>query len=379
MSAATPKLPTPRRRPTISDVARLCGLSKATVSKALNLSEDECPLLPETRERVIAAAASIGYRPSWRGRVLARRKSHMIGMLYDGRPHRKYSGRGSWNHPQRGVYWNIVDYLEQLLEGAGYSSTFVRLKDQQEHCEQVLGDQRFDGCLALGDLPEPALQALRQHQVPVVMIDTHHGAEWTQISVDEIQGMTTILQHLYDLGHRRITYYPGRGGTPFSVSAIRTEAYLSFMREAGLEPDEMFVGPVGAFVDQLLNGSYQPTAVLDFEHWSAVRALQELWRRGVRVPDDLSYASFNDTYPVDAVIPPLTVMALPSETIADKAWELLQQRINSDEPVAPQKVILSQHLVVRESTAPPRSRLSISSTAGVQPVQKNISQKEANR
>lgn len=370
MQSATPKSPTPRRRPTIADVARLCGLSKATVSKALNLSADDCPLLPETRQRVISAAASIGYRPSWRGRVLARRKSHMIGVLYDGRPYR--------GTIPRGVYWNIVDYLDELMEQAGYSSTFVRVKDQEEQCEQVLGDQRFDGCLSLGNLPQPALDTLKRYDIPAVLINTHLSSEWTQVSVDDVRGTYTILQHLYDLGHRRITYYPGRWNTPLPVAGIRSNAYLQFMKDAGLEPDELFVGPISTFVDRILHGPYKPTAVLDFEHWTAVRALQELWRRGVRVPEDLSYATFNDTYPVDAVIPPLTVMALPSQTIAEKAMELLLQRIDASEPVAPEQLVLSEHLVIRESTAPPRAELQISGVKATRPVPHPISQKEVN-
>src|SRR5690606_14777277 len=159
-----------------------------------------------------SAAASIGYRPSWRGRVLARRKSHMIGVLYDGRPYR--------GTIPRGVYWNIVDYLDELMEQAGYSSTFVRVKDQEEQCEQVLGDQRFDGCLSLGNLPQPALDTLKRYDIPAVLINTHLSSEWTQVSVDDVRGTYTILQHLYDLGHRRITYYPGRWNTPLPVAGI---------------------------------------------------------------------------------------------------------------------------------------------------------------
>ena len=59
----------------------------------------------------------------------------------------------------------------------------------------------------------------------------------------------------------------------------------------------------------------QPTAILDFEHWTAVRVLQQLWRLGVRVPTDMSVVTFNDTYPVDLVIPPLTVAALPVKAV----------------------------------------------------------------
>lgn len=342
--------PLRERRPTIADVARLCGFSKATVSKAMNLSESDCPLLPETRERVLAAAASVGYRASWRGRILAGRKTFMIGVLYDGRPYR--------GTIPRGVYWNIVDHLDQLLEAEGYSTTFVRLADTEERCEQILGDQRFDGCLSLGNLPPEALRALRRNDLPTVLINTHASEEWTQVSVDDEGGTRAALQHLYDLGHRRITYYPGRRANPFPSAMIRSQAYLQYMKDAGLEADELYTGPIETFVTRVLEGTYRPTAILDFEHWTAVRALQEFWRRGVRVPQDVSYVTFNDTYPVDAVIPPLTTVALPSELIAQKAVELLMAQINQSERVPARRLMLDEHLVVRESTAAPRQGTS---------------------
>lgn len=348
MSVVSPKFP--RRRPTIADVARICGLSKATVSKAMNLSETECPLLPETRQRVLEAAASVGYRASWRGRILAGRKTYIIGVLYDGRPYR--------GTIPRGVYWNIVDHLDQLLEAQGYSTTFVRLADTEERCDQILGDQRFDGCLSLGNLPPEALRALRRNHMPTVLINTHASDEWTQVSVDDEGGTFAAMKHLYDLGHRRITYYPGRRPNPFPAATIRSESYLRFMREAGLEPDELFTGPIDQFVDRVLTGSYRPTAILDFEHWTAVRAMQEFWRRGVRVPDEISYVTFNDTYPVDAVIPPLTTVALPSELIAEKAVELLMAQMNQGERLPPRRLVLDEYLVIRESTAAPRQNTS---------------------
>ena len=120
------------------------------------------------------------------------------------------------------------------------------------------------------------------------------------------------------------------------------------MLEAGLKPHPPFVGPPERFVQQILNPN-APTAVLVFDHWGAVRLLQQLWRKGLRVPDDISVATFNDTYPVAEVIPPLTTVSLPAKQMAENAVRLLMERIEHPE-MASTTMCLEESLVVREST-----------------------------
>jgi LacI family transcriptional regulator len=124
------------------------------------------------------------------------------------------------------------------------------------------------------------------------------------------------------------------------------------MLEAGLEALEAFVGTADALVDHLQQaGKQTPTAIIDFEHWSAIRLLQCLWRRGVLVPRDLSLVTFNDTHPVADLIPPLTTIALPGRMMAVQAVEMLLRQLEEPER-GPETVILDETLVVRESTAP---------------------------
>src|SRR5438067_6625938 len=164
------------------------------------------------------------------------------------------------------------------------------------------------------------------------------------------------MAHLLRQGHRRILYYAGQAILDHPSAVLRHGAYQRCMREAGLEPLPAFVGTADKLVDHIQrSGASSPTAIIDFEHWSAIRLLQCLWRRGVRVPDDISLVTFNDTHPVADLIPPLTTVALPARAMAERAVEMLLRQLEEPER-GPETVVLDETLVVRESTAPMSAR-----------------------
>ncbi|MGN6507002.1 MAG: LacI family DNA-binding transcriptional regulator [Tepidisphaeraceae bacterium] len=332
-------------RPRLSDVAARCQVSKATVSRVLSLPADECPIAESTRLRVLAAVAELGYQPSWNARSLANNRTNMIAIAYD-----------SSGAVPRGVYWEVVDELDVLLNQAGLCPMFMHTYANVGRFLENLGDGRFDGCLSLGVLPPAALEVLRRNNVPTVLINAEPDEAWNQVRVDDAMGTRLAMDHLLALGHRRIAYNAGRKVSGHPSAKVRSDTYLATMREAGLEPDRPFVGSVEDFAAHVIDGPYRPTAILDFEHWTAVRVLQQLWRRGKTVPGDFSLVTFNDTYPVQITMPPLTTVGLPAREIAAHAMRLLLRQI--EDPDAPrQSVFLGENLVVRESTAGPSAKL----------------------
>jgi len=297
----------------------------------------------ETRLRILRVVEEMGYRASWRGQMLAKSRTQTIAVV----------NAAPFGAVPRGVYWEIVNHVEMQLGQFDLSPTFLHIKDHEERFDRMLGDARFDGCLSLGLFSPKVLDILRRNKVPTVLINAEADPAWTCVNVDDESGTRAVMRHLLSLGHKRIAC--NLGETPpahFSVS-IRAATYEQCMREAGLIPEEPFVGPVEQLVGRVLASSNGPTAILDYEHWSAVRLLQALWRKGVRVPDDISVATFNDTYPVTEVIPPLTTVALPTKQIAEEAVRLLLESI--EQPLKPLKsVVLQESLVVRESTSAPK-------------------------
>jgi len=334
MPTAQPSNP----RPTLADVARRCGLSKAAVSLAVNHSPDRpSTLKEETRLRIVQIAEEMGYRASWRGRVLASKRSQMIAVVY------------AHALPQ-GVYTEIGSRIDEELNRHGYTPIFIHVRDGDDRFERMLDDQRFDGCLSLASLADPVMRTLRGHNTPTVLINAAADASWSCVNVNDEAGTELAMRHLHDLGHRRIAYYGGEQ-PPHPSVVIRAATYQRFMREAGLEPDEPFTGSVGAFADRVARSGARPsTAVLTFDHRPAIALVQQFWRRGMRVPDDVSVVTFNDAYPVEQLTPPLTVIGLPVRQMGEHAVRMLVERIERPQ-LEPEIVVLDEHLIVRESTA----------------------------
>src|SRR5947208_15888651 len=165
-------------RPNILDVANHCGLSKATVSKALNAPADSKLVSAKTRARVQAAVQKLGYHPNWRAQALARRRSQAIAITYS-------SPVGA---VPRGVYWEVVDGLEKQLVEHNYTPTFLHLRRAEERVEQMLGDGRFDGCISLGLIAPTQLNMLRRHSVPSVLINSDADATSSRVNPNDDQG-----------------------------------------------------------------------------------------------------------------------------------------------------------------------------------------------
>jgi DNA-binding LacI/PurR family transcriptional regulator len=97
----------------------------------------------------------------------------------------------------------------------------------------------------------------------------------------------------------------------------------------------------------------RPTAVLVYTHYLAIKLLQKCWEAGIRVPQDLSVATYSNAFPVDDVIPPLTTMALPTEQMGREAAEMVLEQVETDGAATPRRAVLKETLIVRKSTAAP--------------------------
>jgi DNA-binding LacI/PurR family transcriptional regulator len=332
-------------RPTLADVARRLGVSKSAVSQTVNWEPGRTTTIKEeTRERILRAVKEMGYRPSWRGQVLANQRSEAVAVVYS----------APLGAVPRGVYLEVVDHIEMQLGNANLCPTFIHIKDHSERFDRLMGDARFDGCLSLGLLAPEVLDVLRKNQVPTVLINSEADETWNHVDVGDERGTELVMQHFLSLGHQRIAYNAGPNPPPHRSAQIRSDTYRRCMQRAGLMPRDPYVGPVEKFVEQVTSDPNPPTAVLVFDHWAAVRLLQQFWRKGIRVPDDISVATFNDTYPVTETIPPLTTVALPAQQMAEHAVRMLLERIERPQLPA-QTVVLEETLIVRESTAKPKA------------------------
>ncbi len=335
-------------RPTIADVARHCGLSKGTVSKALNIPAEQCPVREATRERVMQAAKDLGYRPSWLARALAKQKTHTVGLLY-----------ARLMPPVVGIYERLIVILAASLQHRGYHLVLVSLADSDEAGQMVL-DQRVDGCVVIEEITPGIEAVLREAEVPVALVNLQTDLPGLKVLVDDHGGGRMVTEHLLGLGHRRVVFLdPTEKELAHFSHGQRVAGYEQAMRDAGLGGQARLVkSPVAAFAAETARSAERATGVIVYSHLEAIALMQALWRHGLRVPQDISVATFNDVPVTELTIPPLTTVAVPTREMGHQAGCRLVEEIegrheDEDDGEASQTIVLPETLVVRESTAPP--------------------------
>ncbi|KHK97799.1 hypothetical protein LK09_09915 [Microbacterium mangrovi] len=324
-------------RPTMKDVADHLGVSRQLVSLVLR---DLPGASDETRRRVREAADELGYHPDASARLLRGRRSFRLGVLF------------TMHEPFE------VDLVEALMADAaarGYSLALGPLgsgRTQPEVIADLLG-QRIEGLVVLATGDGSATIAGLPDQLPVVQLGGPRSADPVDdVRVDSGYGIRLLVDHLTRLGHERIAYVTGGSGPN---AADRREAYVAAIADRGLVPDVL----EGAFseeggsaaADALLARGALPTAVMAANDRTAVGLLSTLVRRGIRVPEDVSVAGFDDSSIAALPYVRLTTVRHDPQTLAAQALDAVIRRI--DEPDAPPVAHRdAPELVVRESTGP---------------------------
>lgn len=165
-----------KKQPTIMDVAETSGVSKTTVSIILNESPASSRVPAETQSRVRRAAEELGYRPNWRARALASRRTRNIGIIYA--PPMRLVLRGN--------YESIMMAINDVLVDRGYQLLFAPLSSRTNDWEPIFLDQRMDGCLILSRLVEPMPALLEQSKLPAVLINAETELALPTVQPDDL-------------------------------------------------------------------------------------------------------------------------------------------------------------------------------------------------
>jgi LacI family transcriptional regulator len=332
---------------TISDVAAEAGVSVATVSRVVN--DSGYPVRPATRARVLAAIEKLDFRPNELARGLLLKSTRTVGLAIPdiANPYYPLISRG----------------VEDVASAHGYTVVLGntdRDAAKSERYIDTLLQKQVDGLILAGGGTDftRAAERFARRGTRVVFIG-RPGPRWPSVRVPNTEAAVRAVEHLADLGHRRIGFI---GGGPGLTSAQdRLEGYRRAVRERGLDDDEA-LRAAGDFAEasgyrattDLLALSPPPTAIFAANDRMAIGALAAAHDAGRRVPAELSLVGFDDIPMASYMRPALTTVALPHYEMGASAMRLLLDQVGAgpaDGDGDPPVVRLDAHLVTRDSTA----------------------------
>ncbi|WP_228032033.1 LacI family DNA-binding transcriptional regulator [Mycolicibacterium sp. P9-22] len=326
------------RRATLADVAARAGVSRALVSIVIR----EAPgASTATRERVLRAAAELGYRPDVRARLLARSRSKLIGAVF---------GLAGTFH------FDVLDGLYNAAEERGYELILSALTQSrgESRAVQSLQDFRLDALIMIGpDIENPALAG----KVPLVTVGWRvEDSAVDCVRTSDVEGMRLAVDHLVERGHRRITHVDGGTG---AVSASRGEAFLQAMRAHGLAADaRVLTGGLTRFegytaARTMLDDPQLPTAVIGFNDEVAHSVLEAFMHAGHRVPQDISVVGWDNSLVSKLPHVRLTTISQDPSLIAKLAVDRAISRVEGG-TIGERDIVLTPTLMVRATTGSAR-------------------------
>lgn len=327
---------------TILDVAKLAGVSKATVSRALN---GKVFVREEVKARIFQAIAETGYRPNQLARNLANSKTNSVGLVIT---------NGLYNGPFfSSMIYQAATHSEshrrQLVLADGKHSA----QDERDaidlllslRCEAILIYPKY---LSVDELEE----IIAQNETPIVVINRELTRYRSQsVFIDHQQSCAAMMAHLLAQGHRRIAFVAGASGSPTGESRLR--GYRHALLSAGIEPVEQLVVQGAWCTDsgyqagrELLARNVPFSCVLAANDDMAIGVAKALHEAGLRIPQDVSLAGFDDSVIGKYYNPALTTVHVPMDEMIRHAVDLVLN------PQTPSDCAFQGELVCRESVAP---------------------------
>jgi DNA-binding LacI/PurR family transcriptional regulator len=331
-------------RPTLDDVARIAGVSAKTVSNALL---DRRGVSEATRERVRAAAAQVGYAVNRAGRGLASGRTGRIAVVVP--------------NLYQPYFAEIAERLILQLADHGYTSTLRVAHDAAAEVDAVAGrtTRDADGVIVCPHAINARLLKGVTPPRPVVQLGGGPTGLLDTVVMGEHAGVKAVTAHLLATGRRRVALV-WNGPSGHTPGGGRYEGYAAALAEAGIEPDPTLFA-VGSDWDRrasgyeamigLLRTGADFDAVLCFNDALAVGVLRALRSHGVRVPDDVAVAGFDNTDEAQFTVPPLTSASPEQAEMVAAAVRMLDERLVGYAGPA-REVHTGAHLVVRASSGP---------------------------
>ncbi len=326
----------------LEDVASKARVSVSTVSRVVNGYE---AVKASTRKRVLAALEEMNYRPNLQARSLVAGRSNTLGIIV--------------SNLENPFFVDIFHAVEKAAHASGYEVLVGNTNYDPGRlmvCIDLFLGRRVAGlAIVVSEQISPALKQLTQTDIPIAIYDAQlPGKRGGSVRFDYARGMTQLVQHLYNLGHRRMSYI----GYPLSLGSTdeRRDAFVSAAKRLRVEHRHLVVKQENDLIAgrdaarQLIGSGFDPTAILCVNDLFAVGVLRELHNRGLAVPEQISVTGFDNIQIAEFSSPSLTTINIPRKRIAD----MLFRSLCGDEDGTAQ-YMLDPELIARESTSAVRS------------------------
>ncbi len=338
----------------LSDVAARAGVSVSAVSRVLS-DAPNTRVSESTRSRIHEAAAELGYRPNFAARALKSARTHVVGLVVP--------------DVTNAIFTELLRGVEDEAYRLGYVVLLARADGLPEGVDvigRLIGEGRVDGLIVqIGEsMTEADVDRLVEARLPVVFVNSIHPEGIGSVVLDDERGAEIAVDHLVDLGHRRIALI---NGVASSDTARRRETgFRAAMARADLPVSEGDVTRLGyepaqgaEAVGLLWAGTRRPTAVVVANVNAAYGVLTEARRLGARVPEDLSVVAIHDAWTAEHSWPPLTTVRMPLRELGETALRALIAHLSSGETEDAVVREPSPRLVIRASTAPGPQRTDL--------------------
>jgi DNA-binding LacI/PurR family transcriptional regulator len=329
-------------------IAKLAGVSSATVSRVINGSS---LVRPETVERVRKVIEEVKFFPNNSATTLKYGRSGTYGLII---PDITNPFFPEFIKSFEGI---VVGHDQEML----MATTDFHSGRMQQSIRRML-IRKVDGvALLASEIETESFEDLIQNRVPLVTMDRAHiGNGLSDVSINNKSGMDQALQHLKDLRHKKIGYIGGFAG--LTISDHRVDAFMRALKRVDLVPRPEFI-KVGNYritggmtaMTELLSLKDRPTAVLAANDLTAIGGMRAAMKMGFSIPNDLSIIGFDDIELSDIVHPPLTTLRLSRHELAQVFFEALEHLKSSPHSKGKQYSVKTS-LVVRESTGPAPKR-----------------------
>ncbi len=332
------------RRATLRDVAEKAGVTTATVSYILN---DKKNFPDETKQRVMAAIAELGYIPNLSARTLTQRSSKLIGIVVP-------QTEGSRLMFQNNFYSEILGSIEFHARQNGYH-IIISATDANESYLRLARERNLDGIIVIGMYPDEFYRQMKESRIPIVLVDSYcNDHYYHNIRIDDAYGSYLATHYVLSKGHRNIAFFSGQIKEN-GVMKKRLTGYRDALAEYDVVFDRRYVfeGKIDYAsgidaAERLLTSGVPATAVVAAADILAIGAMKGFYERGIRVPEDISVMGFDDLEISQYLTPGLSTIRQEISQKGEKAVELLINNIKEPN-LTKQEQILPVQLVERGS------------------------------